>query len=324
MNFLLPRPYPIAATLSVLVLALLWAGGMPFYFRDVALLLSLEGELPGSYRLATSANTLLAASTALYLANLWLDSRGAARLATWLAGIAALGLVMDVALRAFWPELSGRRVAGVDSSEYEAVALWVALATGAWLTAERTFRIAPVGAFVMPLIMCGVVAEIWLINGSTARTGVAVFSGLGGYWGHAFVVAQFVGYGAFLLAAGLGVIYLLFHDADPPERAALRVAASWRLYELMVAALSVGVPVFAIGGLMLLGSALDNSGSRWAGSTTAWAALVLGTYGFLLWRIFRRPMPGERLAWGSILGLGATLLGYIVVHLLPESAALLT
>ncbi|HEX6827468.1 MAG TPA: hypothetical protein VF104_00660 [Burkholderiales bacterium] len=322
MNFLLPRPFPIAATLSMLVLALLWVGGMPFYLRDVALLLRIGEDLPASFRLATSANTLLAASTALYLANLWLESRGAARLATWLAGIAALGLVADVALRALWPELSGRTVAGVDSSEYEGVALWVAFATGAWLMAERTFRIAPVGAFVMPLIMCGVVAEIWLINASTARTGFAVFSGLDAYWDHAFVVAQFVGYGAFLLAACLGVLYLLFRDGNPSEGAALRATASWRLYELMVASLSVGVPVFAIGGCMLLGSALDNSGSRWAGGT-AWAVLVLGTYGYLLWRIFRRPMPGERVAWASILGLGATLLGYIVVHLLPETAALL-
>jgi ABC-type transport system involved in cytochrome c biogenesis permease subunit len=306
----------MGAALSVLVLALLWVGGMPFYFQDVTQLLRAEGDLSASYRLATSANTLLAASTALYVSNLWLESRGAARLASSLAGLGALGLAVDVALRAFWPELVGRTVAGVDSAEFEAVALWVAAATGTWLVVERIFRLEPLGAFVMPVIMCGVVAEIWLINGSTAGAGFAVFSGLAAYWGQAFVVAQFLGYGAFLLAAGLGVLYLLYHEWEPRQREARRVPLTWRLYELMVAALSVGLPMFAIAALMLVARFLDGGG--YVGLRAgAWATLVLATYGLLLWVLFRRPMAGERLAWSSILGFGATLLGYIVLHLLP-------
>jgi ABC-type transport system involved in cytochrome c biogenesis permease subunit len=321
MSSLLPRPFPTGATLSIVVLVLLWLGGMPFYFQDVVALLQLDGEVPGSYRLATSSNTLLAASTALYLANLWLDGRGVARLASSLAGLGALGLLTDVALRAFWPEISGRAVSALDSAEYEAVALWVAVATVTWLAVEGGFRLHPVGAFVMPVIMCGVVAEIWLINGSTAGTGFAVFSGLAAYWGQAFIVAQFLGYGAFLLAACLGVLYLLFHDWEPRERAARRAPALWRLYELMVAALSVGLPLFAIAGIMLVGRAVDGSGSGWAGAAV-WTPLVLGTYGLLLWLLFRGPMAGPRLAWGSILGFGVTLLGYIAVHLLPGVASL--
>lgn len=317
MNTPSSRKAPVAAVLSLLLLAMLWAGGMPFYFQDVAVLLGAGDGIRATYRLATAANTLLAVSTALYFANLWLDSRRIGLAASGFAGLGVLGLLLDVALRAFWPDLSGRVVGGVDSAEYEAVALWVALATGAWLVTERAFRIQPLGAFVMPVIMCGVVTEIWLINASTAGSGLAVFSGLAAYWGQAFVVAQFIGYGAFLVAAGLGVLYLLFRDRAPAPRAGRRVTEPWWLSEMMVAALSVGLPVFALAALMLLGRWLD-AGSGTGGN--AWTALVLVTYGGLFWLLFRRPLAGERLAWGSILGFGATLAGYIALNLLPGFA----
>lgn len=310
------KAFPFGAVLSLLLLGMLWAGGMPFYFRDVAVLLGAGNGPPGTYRLATGANTLLAVSTALYVANLWLEGRRMSLLASVFAGAGSLGLLVDVGLRAFWPDLSGRVVGGVDSAEYEVVALWVALATLGWLAAERMFRIPAVGAFVMPVVMCGVVTEIWLINASTAGSGFAVFSGLAAYWGQAFVLAQFIGYGAFLLAALLGVLFLLFRDWEPEPDGA-RIVERWWLYEMMVAALSVGLPVFAVAALMLLGRWLDAGGET---GGNAWAALVLAVYGLLYWRVFRRPMGGERLAWGSILGLGATLIGYIALNLLPGSA----
>lgn len=312
------RVFPFGAFLSLLLLGMLWAGGMPFYFRDVAALLETGSSLPGTYRMATAANTLLAVSTALYVANLWLESRRLGLFASGFAAVGALGLLVDVAVRMFSLDLTGRVVGGVDSAEYEAVALWVALATLAWLAVERMFRIQPVGAFVMPVIMCGVVTEIWLINSSTAGSGLAVFSGLAAYWGQAFVLAQFIGYGAFLLAAGLGVLYLLFRDWEPREAATRRVTERWWLYEMMVAALSVGLPVFAVAGIMLVGRWLD-SGQGVGGA--AWVALVLGIYGVLSWVLFRRPPAGERLAWGSILGFGATLASYIALHLLRDFAA---
>lgn len=314
MNMPPRKVFPFGAGLSLLLLGMLWAGGMPYYFQDVAALLKADGNLSGTYRLATTANTLLAVSTALYVSNLWVESRRMGLIASVFSGLGALGLLLDVALRMFWPDLAGRVVGGVDSAEYEAVALWVALATMGWLVVERIFRIHPVGAFVMPVIMCGVVTEIWLINASTARSGFAVFSGLAAYWGQAFVVAQFIGYGAFLLAACLGVLYLLFRDWSPGAIARGRVAERWWLYEMMVATLSVGLPVFAVAALMHLGHWLD-SGDGTGGS--AWTVLVLVIYGILAWFLFRRPLAGERLAWGSILGLGTTLIGYIAVHLLP-------
>jgi ABC-type transport system involved in cytochrome c biogenesis permease subunit len=310
------KAFPYGAVLSLLFLGALWAGGMPFYFQDVAALLRAGSGLEGSYRLATAFNTLLAVSTALYVANLWLESARMGRIASLFAALGALGLLLDVALRVLWPDISGRVVGGVDSAEYEAVALWVALATLGWVAAERMFRIPSVGAFVMPVIMCGVVTEIWLINAGTAGSGLAVFSGLAAYWGQAFVLAHFIGYGAFLLAAGLGVLYLLFREWAPAD--GRRFAERWWLYEMMVAALSVGLPVFAVAAFMLLGHWLD---ARSGLGGNAWVALVLGIYGILFWLLYRRPLAGERLAWGSILGFGATLMGYIALHLLPGGAA---
>jgi len=318
MKFQLPRSLSGSAAWSLLGLILLWSAGMPFYFDDLGLLLASEAGSPASYRWATAANTLLAASTALYVANLWFASDSAGRLASLLAGLGAAGLLADILIRAALPEIAGRSVTGLERGSFELSASFVALAVGLWLLAERTLNAREAGAFVMPVIMCGVAAQIWLINGSSGGSGLDAFAGLSGYWGQAFVVAQAIGYGAFLLTALLGILYLVRSGLEPGDRLIQGLPDLWRLYGLMVTTLVIGLPVFALATLMLGGWSLDSDGASWASiSRGTWTLLVLGVYGALAWLLFRRPMQGLRLAWWSIVGFGVTLVGFIAVHLVP-------
>lgn len=317
MEFRLPGTVMGPAGWSLLGLLLLWCAGMPFYFQDLGLLLATEAGAPSSYRLVTAANTLLAASTALYVANLWFGSDSAGRLASWLAGLGAAGLLADIATRAVLPELAGRSVMGLERGGFELSALLVAIAVGTWLVVEQVLRARDAGAFVMPLIMCGVAGQIWLINGA-GRSGLGAFSGLSGYWGQAFLVAQVIGYGAFLLAALLGILYLARAGAQPGERWAKLLPDAWRLYGLMASTLAVGLPVFAVAALMLGGWSLD-SGSGIGAARSGWTLLVLALYGALGWLLLRGAMQGRRLAWWSVVGFGVTLAGYIAVHLVPQA-----
>ncbi|HSD59555.1 MAG TPA: hypothetical protein VLC55_01725 [Burkholderiales bacterium] len=314
MKFQLPRALPGSAAWSLLGLIVLWSAGMPFYFADLGLLLASAAEAPASYQWATAANTLLAASTALYVANLWFASDSAGRLASWLAGLGAAGLLADILIRAALPELAGRSVMGLERGSFEVSALFVALAVGLWLVAEWVLRAREAGAFVMPVVMCGVAAQIWLINGNSGGSGLNAFSGLSGYWGQAFVMTQVIGYGAFLLTALLGILYLIRSGLEPGDRLVQRLPDPWRLYGLMVTTLMIGLPVFALATLMLGGWSLDSGDSL---SRSTWTLLVLGVYGALAWLLFRRPMQGLRLAWWSIVGFGVTLVGFIAVHLMP-------
>lgn len=318
MNIQFPKVLSGSAFWSLVGLVVLWSAGMPFYFDDLALLLTSKSGAPAAYRWATTANTLLAASTALYVANLWFASDSAGRLASWLAGLGAMGLLADILTRAALPEIVGRSVAGLERGSVELSALIVALAVGLWLLAERMLVAREAGAFVMPVVMCGVAAQIWLINGSTGGSGFAAFSGLSAYWGQAFVVAQVIGYGAFLLAALAGILYLVRFGLEPGDRLLGGLPDLWRLYGLMVTALAIGLPVFTLAALLLGGWSLDSNGASWTSmSRSTWALLVLGVYGVLAWLLFRRPMQGLRLAWWSIVGFGVTQAAYIAMHLVP-------
>lgn len=322
MEFRLPRSGGGSAGWSLLGLVLLWCAGMPFYFADLGLLLAPGSEGLASYRWATAANTLLAASTALYVANLWFVSDGAGRAASWLAGLGAAALLADILVQAALPEVSGRSVMGLERGSFEFSALLVAVAVGVWLLAERILSAREAGAFVMPLIMCGVAGQIWFINGGAGRPGLEAFSGLSAYWGQGFLVAQVIGYGAFLLAALLGVLYLARAEVEPGKRWARYLPDPWRLYGLMVSALAIGLPVFVVAALMLGGWSLDAGSASWTAAVRSiWTLLVLGLYGALAWLLFRGAMQGTRLAWWSIVGFGVTLAGFIAAHLVPLASS---
>lgn len=314
------------------VLVALWAVGMPFYFQEAGALLGAGVRTGTSYRLATLANTLLAASTALHLASLWFCSDLTRRLAAWLAGSGAGCLALDILFRSAAAGIDGRALISVETVAYQLAALLVAVTVVGLLTAERTLRSTTAGAFIMPLVMGGVVTQIWLINHGAATPGFAVFAGLRAYWGQAYLVAQVIGYGAFLGAALLGILYLARYAAEElgmEERSALRALPGlWRLYSMMASAIAAGFPVFALAALMIVAWTVDGGAWDWASlARLAWVAGVVVLYGFLAGLLVWRAPSGPRLAVLSVLGFGVTLLGFVLLHAAgagPEAVAGLT
>ena len=305
------------------ILVVLWVLGMPHYFEDARALLGVGLSVPG-YRLATAANALLAVSTALYFANLWLDNATARQLAPGLALAGAALLVVDILIRSIgWAE-SARTVITPESNAVEIVALiTVALVVTAML-AEQAFRSAVAGAFVMPLVMGGVAGQIWLINHGMAGHGFSAFTGLRSYWAVAYLVAQVIGYGAFLAAALLSVLYLYRSRAEREGRSEEftrnRIPGLWSLYAMIVSMLAVGLPVFLVAALFLSGWSVDVMAWTWrALALNAWALGVVVVFGIVAYGVFRRTMPGCRLATQVIVGFGVTLAAFTALHFLPDA-----
>jgi hypothetical protein len=310
----------MVAILGVFALATLWVVGMPFYFRDAALLLRDPLQAAGTYRLATVANTLLGASTALYLASLWLPGQAIRRAATWFAGLGAAAIVADILIRAMATGIHGHAFISAVSVSYELAALMVALVVATLLVGERALRSAAVGAFVMPLAMAGVATEIWLLNHGSSGSGFGAFGGLRAYWGLAYLLAQFIGYGAFLATAVIGILYLARCAAEETgilERLPRHLLPGlWRLYSMMTNAIALGLPVFLLAVLMLAGWILDRGDLDWA--SVSWGGWTLGVavlYACLAYFLFGGALSGRRLATWAVMGFGASLLAFVLFHI---------
>ncbi len=305
------------------ILAILWLLGMPHYFEDARALVAAGLSVPG-YHLATAANSLLAASTALYFTNLWLENETVRRLSPGLALGGAALLVVDLLMRSIgWAE-SDRVIITAHTNAFELVALVTVVLVVSGLLAEQAFRTAAAGAFLMPLVMCGVAAQIWLINHGPAGQGFAAFTGLGGYWGVAYLLAQVIGYGAFLAAALLSFLYLFRSQAEREGRSEFlskrRIPGLWSLYAMIVGLIAFGLPVFLVAALFLSGWSIDATALTWRGlALNAWAVGVVVVFGFLAYRIFTRSMAGNTLATHVIAGFGVTLAAFTALHFLPDA-----
>ncbi len=142
-------------------LVLLWLWGMPFYLESTRYALSLGAGVRGSYQLATHANTLLAAATAVYWANIWARCRSVGKWGAALAAGGAIGLLASLLVR--------RIEAGNDSGGtlpvlYEVVLLATAGAVIVYLLIEGYYRSQAAGGFVMTVVMGAVACEIWLVS----------------------------------------------------------------------------------------------------------------------------------------------------------------
>jgi hypothetical protein len=310
--------------LAALVVVALWFSGMPFFLQEARLLIS-SGPRSSNFWLITLGNTLIATATVLYVANFFLTLKTvwpwASRLAAGGAGL----LIADIILQVFG---LGRVSANVLESYlalYNLVSVIVPMAVIWYLVIEHAHRRSAAGAFVMPVILCLIGLEMWLIA-ERAGDPSLILSGFVSYWGQAYLLAHVIGYGAFVLAAMAGMLYLVRYQLDtrgrPYPAAARFLPDSWRAQTLILSCLGVGVPVFVLALFFATGWGLG--AAAWkiiAWLKGLWILTVLGFYGGLLYVLHTRSMPGHRMAWWSVAGLAATLATYLATQVLTLAIA---
>lgn len=322
---LAPSPSsPSAIILALLALSVLFLLGVPFFLQEIRVLTG-TGLQSGSFRFTTLGNTLLATSTVLYLGTAVLSLERVGRWATRLAGVGALVLALDAGSHLLG---IGRFIVGNGISlrdTYDAISVLVPMVVFLYLLAEHATRSRAGGVFVMPLVMCLIGVEMWLLaQGAGNRNFVS--DGFRAYWGHAYLVAHVIGFGAFVMACGAGVLYLLRHYFESrggglPAFVARRLPDVWKAQSWMLSAIGAGVPVFVLALFLAVGWGLGaNLWSGYALMKSLWIIAVVTFYGGLLVALYTRSMTGLRMAWWTVAGLGLSLALFLGTQIMTLGA----
>ncbi|MCW8918112.1 MAG: c-type cytochrome biogenesis protein CcsB [Gammaproteobacteria bacterium] len=272
-----------------------------------------------SYKLTGYANVLLAAATLVYLAHLWFTAPAVGKWASGLATAGGVGLL--VALLTLWFETHQVLEEGhvPISNLYEVTIFFTALTTLIYLILESYSRNRHAGAFVMPIVVAGIGFELWLVSQGSAGPQNLV-PALKSYWMHAHVLANFIGYGAFAVACGGGVMYLVRHRAEAQGRTAgvaIRVLPGLDETDtLMYRAIAIGFVTFTIATILGAAWAYDAWGGYWSWDPKeTWSLIVWITYAIYLHLRFVKGWAGTRMAWWAILGFAVTLFCFLGVNM---------
>jgi cytochrome c-type biogenesis protein CcsB len=253
--------------------------------------------------------TLLWAAALAYVLHARTGRRWAGRVATGATAISwsllTVGLVLRALVAGHWP-LTSRY-------EFSLCFVWVIVAV--YLLLETTWRERRAGSFV--LVVALLVATYAVARPPDERAVTPLLPALRSAWLQVHVLSTLVGYGAFGVAAGLGLLRLvrrtLPNEAEPGESAKdlLPIEEIERTLERVVALgfpwLTLGILTGAIWAQNAWGRYWDwDPKETWALVTWLWYLLVLHV----------RPLPGwrgRRLAGLVVVGFGVVLFTFIGV-----------
>lgn len=259
-------------------------------------------------------SVLFVLSTAFYFCG-WLGGRnfalsGGAGLA-W--GAALLGLC---ALLVRWREsyLVNPDYGHIPVSNlYEVFVLFCVVATLIYLHYEERTQARAVGGFVMLLVSAAVMFLLWYTFDRQAHLIQPLVPALQSWWMKIHVPANFIGYGAFAvaaMAAAAGLVRRRLAGA-----AVSRLPAADVLDALVYRATVLGFAFFTVATILGALWAADAWGSYWSWDPKeTWALIVWLNYA--AWLHFRMARGGgEVMLWWSILGLGITAFAFLGVNL---------
>jgi cytochrome c-type biogenesis protein CcsB len=290
------------------------------YLESKTLRAGLPFEQLFSYQLVSYANLLLIGSTVLYVSHLRFTSE---RVGRWASGFAAAGAVcLTLGMLMRWIEtyylhrVSHGSIAGL----YEVMSLFSAITVVIYLVMEKVYRTRSAGAFVMPIVVGAVLFEIWLVSNDQAAPGYQLPL-VKSYWIHAHVLANFIGYGAFAVAALLGMMYLLRYRAERlgfSEGFAIRSLPDLKSIDRLIhQSILLGFLLFTFATILGIVSAYQAWGRYWAWDPKeTWALIVWLTYAVYFYLRYVNHWQGVRVAWWVIIGFAITVFYFFGVNLL--------
>ena len=133
------------------------------------------------------------------------------------------------------------------------------------------------------------------------------------------VPANFVGYGAFALAAMIGVAYIIKDAAvkrNPEGLVALRLPSLDMMDDIMHKSIALGFAFFTIATVLGAMWAAEAWGGYWSWDPKeTWALIVWLNYAAWLHMRLMKGLRGTPLAWWAVIGLFVTLFAFLGVNM---------
>ena len=272
-----------------------------------------------SQHLLTYANLLLIGSTFLYVGHLWITAKAVGWLASGAAILGAMGVTVALLIHWFETDHTHPAQPAAFSSLFDVTALFSAVTVLVYLAMEKVYRTRAAGAFVMPIVVAAVLFESFLFSEDTA--GGHLTPSLKSYWLDAHILSDFVGYGAFAVAASLGIMYLLRERAERRSAGPGHVLQSLPdlkdIDRVMFEAIVLGFATYTFGTILGITWSYGESGRLWSWTPKEITTLVVWSiYAAYFYGRYRHRWSVTSMAWLAILGFGMSVFSFAGINLL--------
>lgn len=200
------------------------------------------------------------------------------------------------------------------SNLYEVSILLLAITGAVGLYFEGKSQFKGFAFFLSPLWVMQVLFIIWLLSLNQAGHR-ELLPALQSQWLPWHVLANFIGYGCFFVAAAAGVMQLMRSRADKKGKA-VSLPTVETCMDLHYRAILIGFPVFSLAILLGCVWAYEAWGGYWSWDPKeTWALIVWLIYGGYLHARYTHFQRGNVLAWWTIVGFVGTLFCYLGVNM---------
>ena len=230
--------------------------------------------------------------------------------------LAAL-IIETVALGLRWQESYALGIGHAPlTNMYESVVFFAWTIVAMYLLIEWRFKTKMIGAFAMPFAAGAMMYASLSTN--ISKTINPLIPALQSNWLIAHVVTCFVGYAAFAVAAGLGIMYLLKSRAgDKPDSMMSRLPELKIIDDITHKTMVFGFIWLSAG--IITGAIWANSawGTYWSWDPKeTWSLITWFVYAITLHARYTRGWSGSRIAWLSLVGFASVIFTYYGVNFL--------
>ena len=205
------------------------------------------------------------------------------------------------------------------SSLYEVFILFVIVTTLIYLYYEQKMKTKALGGFVMLVISAAVAFILWYTFDRHANVIRPLVPALKSYWMKIHVPANFIGYGAFSLAAMVGLAYLItdkLAQKNPNSAFVKAMPSLEKMDDLMYKAIALGFAFFTIATILGALWAAEAWGGYWSWDPKeTWALIVWLNYAAWLHVRMTKGWRGRPLAWWALVGLLVTTFAFLGVNM---------
>ncbi len=198
------------------------------------------------------------------------------------------------------------------SNLYEVFVLFTLITALLYLYYESRYQQKSMGAFVLLVISAAVGFILWYTFDRQAHEIQPLVPALQSWWMKIHVPANFIGYGAFSIAAMLGVAWIFASKGI----LASRLPSLEVLDDVMYKAIAIGFAFFTIATILGAMWAAEAWGGYWSWDPKeTWALIVWLNYAAWLHLRLVKGLRGKVLAWWAAVGLLVTTFAFLGVNM---------